>query len=67
MALAALVARLRDAGGERLIDVQWRTEHLARLGAVELPRRRYLECLRQALEQPTPSGLTAGSIPPKSG
>jgi leucyl/phenylalanyl-tRNA--protein transferase len=68
VALVALVALMRGDGvAGRLLDVQWRTEHLARLGAVEVPRHRYLESLRQALDLPTPSGLTAGSVPPDSG
>ena len=50
VALAALVARLREAGGERLVDVQWCTEHLARLGAVEMRRAAYLRRLRDVLE-----------------
>jgi leucyl/phenylalanyl-tRNA--protein transferase len=48
-ALAALVASLREAGGERLLDVQWQTDHLASLGVVEIPRRDYLQRLRRAL------------------
>jgi leucyl/phenylalanyl-tRNA--protein transferase len=68
VALVALVSLMRGDGvSGRLLDVQWRTEHLARLGAVEVPRRRYLECLRRALERPSPSGLTAGSVLPESG
>ena len=39
----------RDAGGERLLDVQWRTEHLARLGAVDVPRAAYLRRLAAVL------------------
>ena len=46
--LVGLVERMR-AAGMALLDVQWRTEHLASLGAVEVSRRRYLELLRQAL------------------
>jgi leucyl/phenylalanyl-tRNA---protein transferase len=48
VALHALVERLR-ARGYRLLDVQWVTPHLARFGAIEIPRGRYLELLRQAL------------------
>ena len=51
-ALVALVEALRSGGGEpesRLLDVQWRTEHLATLGAVEVPRRDYLAALDRAL------------------
>lgn len=49
VALVHLVERLRGCGGVRLLDVQWRTDHLARLGAVEVPRESYLEMLAAAL------------------
>ena len=52
VALVALVDRLAGCGGERLLDVQWRTDHLASLGAVDVPRRRYLELLARALPLP---------------
>ena len=32
-----------------LLDVQWRTEHLASLGAVAIPRREYLSRLADAI------------------
>jgi leucyl/phenylalanyl-tRNA--protein transferase len=48
-ALAALVARLR-ARGYALLDTQWVTGHLAQFGAVEVPRRRYLRLLDDALK-----------------
>jgi len=51
VALVALVDLLRRGG---LLDVQWRTPHLASLGAVELPRAAYLTRLATALEQPLP-------------
>jgi leucyl/phenylalanyl-tRNA--protein transferase len=54
VALVALVDMLRDPVAERLLDVQWLTPHLASLGAVEIPRRDYLQRLREALEQPPP-------------
>jgi len=47
-ALAALVDRLR-ARGYTLLDTQWVTEHLAQFGAIEIPRRRYLRLLDEAL------------------
>lgn len=47
-ALAALVARLR-VGGFRLLDTQFLTEHLARFGAVEVPRAAYKVLLEGAL------------------
>ena len=52
MAVVALAARLREAGGERVIDVQWTTPHLARLGARDVPRRAYVAALRAALTPP---------------
>jgi leucyl/phenylalanyl-tRNA---protein transferase len=48
VALAALVDRLRMRG-YRLLDVQWVTPHLERFGAIEIPRRRYLKLLEEAL------------------
>jgi leucyl/phenylalanyl-tRNA--protein transferase len=51
VALAALVARLRERGFA-LLDVQYLTPHLARLGAIEIPHRDYLRCLQRALRLP---------------
>jgi leucyl/phenylalanyl-tRNA--protein transferase len=48
VALAHLVARLRH-GGFTLLDIQFLTDHLARLGAVEVPRVEYKAMLRDAL------------------
>jgi leucyl/phenylalanyl-tRNA--protein transferase len=48
VALTHLVAHLRERGYQ-LLDVQLRTDHTARLGVVEIPRREYLGRLRQAL------------------
>lgn len=47
VALVALVEGLL-AGGGVLLDVQWLTPHLASLGAVEIPRQRYLELVENA-------------------
>lgn len=47
-ALVHLVAILR-AGDFRLLDVQFLTPHLARFGAVEIPRARYRRMLADAL------------------
>ena len=49
VALVHLVARLR-AGGFRLLDVQFVTPHLARLGAVEVARADYHRGLARALD-----------------
>ena len=54
-ALIGLVERITAAGPEgRVLDVQWRTDHLASLGVIEIPRRDYLERVTAALELPAP-------------
>jgi leucyl/phenylalanyl-tRNA---protein transferase len=50
VALVALVERMRERG-YTLLDVQWVTEHLARFGAIEIPKRTYLRRLHAALDQ----------------
>lgn len=52
VALVALVECLREAGGDRLLDVQWRTDHLATLGVTAIPRDDYLARLKSALDLP---------------
>jgi leucyl/phenylalanyl-tRNA--protein transferase len=52
VAVVALVELMR-AGGGVLLDVQWTTPHLASLGAVDVPRARYLELLAEAVAAPT--------------
>jgi len=61
VAIAALVARLR-AGGFTLLDCQFMTEHLASLGAIEVPRADYMALLGAALSS-TASSAGAGSSP----
>jgi leucyl/phenylalanyl-tRNA--protein transferase len=51
VALVELVHRLVD-GGAALLDVQWTTEHLVSLGAVDIPRPLYLDRLAEALARP---------------
>jgi leucyl/phenylalanyl-tRNA---protein transferase len=48
VALVHLVDALKR-GGFRLLDTQFLTAHLARFGAVEIARPRYLELLAEAL------------------
>jgi leucyl/phenylalanyl-tRNA---protein transferase len=48
--LVALVERLR-ARGFALLDTQWTTPHLARFGACEVSRVRYLRLLKDALSR----------------
>ena len=69
VALVALVDRLIDdrprllaqGQGERLLDVQWVTDHLASLGAVAIPRPEYLRRLAVAL--PIPPALAGEPDP----
>jgi leucyl/phenylalanyl-tRNA--protein transferase len=48
VALVHLIARLR-AGGFKLLDTQFVTDHLKGFGAVEVPRRQYHKLLEAAL------------------
>jgi leucyl/phenylalanyl-tRNA--protein transferase len=48
IALVHLVARLR-AGGYRLLDTQYVTDHLKIFGAVEVAKRRYHKLLEEAI------------------
>jgi leucyl/phenylalanyl-tRNA--protein transferase len=48
IALVHLIARLK-AGGYRLLDTQFVTEHLTTFGAIEVPKRRYHRLLEEAL------------------
>lgn len=58
VALAWLVAALREAGAE-LLDCQFMTEHLASLGAIEISQARYLTLLKRA-QRPL-AGAQSGS------
>ena len=58
VALVALTEVLwADGDPRRVLDVQWRTDHLASLGVLELPRQAYLTRLAAALLAPLPQGL----------
>jgi leucyl/phenylalanyl-tRNA--protein transferase len=59
VALAWLVARLK-VGGYELLDCQFMTGHLASLGAVAVPRDRYVALLATALGEGA-SGAGAGA------
>jgi leucyl/phenylalanyl-tRNA--protein transferase len=66
VALVHLVARL-IAGGFRLLDTQFQTEHLAQFGAEEISRRDYRRRLDRALAaeasfQPADGGEAAGGL-----
>ncbi len=61
VALVWLVARLL-AGGYELLDTQFMTDHLATMGAVELPQSDYLKLLENALShQPSTAESTKSS------
>jgi len=67
VALAHLVAGLAADGAPRLLDVQWLTPHLERLGAAQVPRSEYALRLATALGLPPPpmfTGRPAASSPP---
>ncbi len=57
VALAHLVARLR-LGGFSLLDTQFLTDHLARFGALEVPRADYKQMLQAALRRQAHFPLT---------
>lgn len=58
VALVGLVDLLSDEHVDRrLLDVQWQTPHLARLGVTEIDRSEYLDRLADALEVPPPKQL----------
>lgn len=60
-AVVALVDGLADEH-RRVIDVQWRTDHLATLGVTEITRPAYLDRLREVLVTPQ-SSLFGSSTP----
>jgi leucyl/phenylalanyl-tRNA---protein transferase len=55
VSLVGLVDLLSSARADgRLLDVQWTTDHLTSLGAVDVPRAEYLARLERALARPLP-------------
>jgi len=57
VALVWLVARLR-AGGFEILDCQFMTDHLQRMGAIELPQSEYLTLLRKVLRDDYSSSVS---------
>jgi leucyl/phenylalanyl-tRNA--protein transferase len=55
VALMGLVDLLDDGEPDRLLDVQWATEHLTSLGVIEVTRPVYLQLLNRALGVPLPA------------
>jgi leucyl/phenylalanyl-tRNA--protein transferase len=64
VALVHLVQRMVDRGFT-LLDVQFRTDHLARFGGVEIARSEYERRLAKSIELPC-SFVDAGSAPPSA-
>ncbi len=60
VALTGLVAILRS-GGATLLDVQWTTEHLTSLGAIDVDRRHYLRLLHDATSRPVDPFAAVGA------
>jgi len=58
VALVALVGILGEDDFDRLLDVQWTTDHLRSLGAIDVPRNDYIGRLSGALNLPMPSAFT---------
>ena len=58
VAIAWLVARLR-VGGFTLLDCQFMTDHLASLGAIEIPRNTYVGLLSTAVDGVVGAGASA--------
>lgn len=59
VAVVAMVERVTaDGDPRRLIDVQWRTDHLGSLGVVEVPRDAYLRRLAAALPVQLPEAFS---------
>ena len=60
VALVHLVELLSETDTlDRVLDVQWVTPHLETLGAIEVPRTRYVDAVRRAVELPLPPRLRA--------
>jgi leucyl/phenylalanyl-tRNA--protein transferase len=59
VALLRLVGSMKAIPGA-LIDVQWATDHLQTLGAIEISRQEYLARLVVALRTPVGSGVWGG-------
>lgn len=53
VALVALVERLRACARPVVLDTQWRTEHLASLGVVDIPRDQYRRLLAAVVDEPS--------------
>lgn len=52
VALVGLVEHLRTLAQPILLDVQWRTDHLASLGVIEIPHKQYVASLVDYVNRP---------------
>jgi len=43
---------LKEAGGERIFDVQWQTPHLKSMGVIKISRAKYISLLPEVLNTP---------------
>lgn len=59
-AVVGLVEALEEDGEPWLVDVQWRTDHLATLGVTEVTRATYLELVAAAVRGELPSRWRGG-------
>ena len=58
VALVALVGLLRDEHADRrVLDVQWRTDHLASLGVIDVARSTYVRMVQRAVDVPLPEAF----------
>ena len=63
VALVGLVGLLDDDhAGDRLVDTQWQTQHLASLGVVTVLREEYLDRLVRALAIPAPEAFERAAL-----
>ena len=66
VALLRLVTALtRDGVTDRMVDVQWRTDHLGTLGAIEIDRDEYLAALDETLVLPAPDWTAERRLEPE--
>jgi len=48
-AMVYLVNQLKEAGGERIFDVQWQTPHLKSMGVIKISRAKYMSLLPEVM------------------
>ena len=48
-AMVYLVNQLKEAGGERIFDVQWQTPHLKSMGVIKINRAKYISLLPEVM------------------